>query len=146
MKNVNELPLKNNNYANTETVDGLRIKCLPATSAQLETGSASLKFRNCDPQQLDILGKYLIFISFQETVGYNQVFFFAEQKTCFVFTGTEYGKEEFIFENKFVFNWSHIAGCKNILYYCRKTFCQLCDLKLSQHLCHNPDGGDGAGL
>ena len=64
MKNVNELPLKNNNYANTETVDGLRIKCLPATSAQLETGSASLKFRNCDPQQLDILGKYLIFISF----------------------------------------------------------------------------------
>lgn len=80
MKNVNELPLKNNNYANTETVDGLRIKCLPATSAQLETGSASLKFRNCDPQQLDILGKYLIFISFQETVGYNQVFFFSQNK------------------------------------------------------------------
>lgn len=67
MKNVNELPLKNKNYAHTETVDGLRIKCLPATSAELETGSASLiheKFRSRDPQQLDILGKYLIFICF----------------------------------------------------------------------------------
>jgi len=67
MKNINELPLKNNNYANTETVDGLHIKCLPATSAELETGSASLiheKFRSRDPQQLDILGKYLIFLCF----------------------------------------------------------------------------------
>lgn len=65
MKNINELPLKNNNYANTDTVDGLHIKCLPATSAELETGSASLiheKFRSRDPQQLDILGKYLIFL------------------------------------------------------------------------------------
>lgn len=67
MKKVNELPLKNNNYANTETVDGLHIKCLPATSAELGTGSASLireKFRSRDPQQLDILGKYSIFVFF----------------------------------------------------------------------------------
>jgi IQ calmodulin-binding motif. len=65
LKKVNGLPLKSNNYANTETVDGLCIKCLPATSAEPETGSASLiheKFRSHDPQQLDILGKYLIFI------------------------------------------------------------------------------------
>ena len=40
-----------------------------------------------------------------------------------MFTGKEYGKEEFIVENKSVFNWSHIAGCKNILYYFSKSFC-----------------------
>jgi hypothetical protein len=88
MKKDNKFPMKNKNYANTETVDHLRIKCLPTTSAEPEIGAASLireKFRSRDPQQLDILGKYLPYFSSVSRKHCDKV------KHCFLSTKDLFG-------------------------------------------------------
>jgi hypothetical protein len=67
MKPDNKVPLKNKTYVSTEFVEDIHTKCLPATSAEPETGSATSirdKFRSHDLQQPEILGKYLFSFCF----------------------------------------------------------------------------------
>lgn len=73
LKMDNKIQLKNNDYVNIETVDDFLTKYHPVRTDEVERiGSTSAKhkqFRSSDPQQVDILGKYLSFFLLLRSTG-----------------------------------------------------------------------------
>lgn len=73
LKMDNKIQLKNNDYVNIETVDDFLTKYHPVRTDELEkTGSTSARHnqsRSSDPQQVDVLGKYLSFLLLLRSTG-----------------------------------------------------------------------------